>query len=130
MSKHPAQDTQEPPGRDGRPETGVESHPRNSGREKAVSNKWHIWRPAFAYAAQQWFVDCPTWETHDIDSTPDCRCDAFGTWRAAMDYVNREIRVYQQAARARFIEVRPGATPSATDVRVVFRCPACASKGA
>ena len=94
------------------------------------AGKWHIWRPAFAYAAQQWFVDCATSQVHD--GVLGCRCAAFETWREAMDYANRQIREQQfkQAARARFIEVRPGATPSTTDVRVVFRCPACVSEGA
>lgn len=88
MTKHPATDTHTPPGRDGRSETGDESRPRNSGPKKPLSGpaKWHVWRPAFAYAAQQWFADCPTPPTHEPGAVPDCRCLTFRTWRDAMDW--------------------------------------------
>ena len=93
------------------------------GAERPANRKWRVWA---SKADLGWWASV---RGCDGRGDPNCRCTTRPTWREAMGYVNQQIRE-QQAARARFIEVRPGATPSATDVRVVFRCPACMSEGA
>lgn len=82
MTKHPAQNAHTPPGRDGRPETGDESHPRNSGPKQTLSSATGKWLIIKGLAF--WHV-----------FPPDADRVVFYTWQQAMAYVNRQIRAEQ-----------------------------------
>ena len=69
------------------PACGGELHPWDS---EPANRKWRIWRPTYAYAAPQWFTDCPAPPTHEPADVTGCLCLTFRTWDQAIAYVNQE----------------------------------------
>ena len=123
MTKHHARSDRNRAGTAWGADQGAHSTP---GAEKPANRKWRVWA---SKAGLGWWASIRGCNGR---GDPNCQCATFRTWQQAVAHANQQLRAErrQQAARARFIEVRPGATPSATDVRVTFGCPACMSKGA